>query len=75
LQVLAKSVVDRECDDERRHAGSYSDNRDGGDDPNESLAAFCPKVSGSYEEFEAHEGSCWSLAFGNWPKRIIALLA
>ena len=55
LQILAKAVVDGERDDERSHARGYSDDRDAGDDADESLAAFGAQVAGRDEEFEAHE--------------------
>ncbi len=57
LEVLAESVVDGESDDERGDAGSDADDRDAGDDPDESLAALGAEVTGCDEEFEAHEGT------------------
>ncbi len=54
LQVLAKAVVDGQRDDERSHARRYSDNRDAGDDADESLAALGAQVAGRDEEFKAH---------------------
>ncbi len=54
LQVLAKAVVDGESDDERSHARGYSDDRNAGDDADESLAALGAQVAGRDEEFKAH---------------------
>ena len=67
LQILAKSVVDGQCDDERGYAGGYSGNRDAGDDADEGLAALGAQVAGRDEEFEAHEGafSCQLSAFSH----------
>jgi hypothetical protein len=55
LQVLAKSIVDGEGDDERGDAGGDSEDGDAGDDADESLASFGTQVAGRYEEFKAHE--------------------
>ena len=56
LQILAKAVVDGECDDERSDARGYSDNRDAGDDADEGLPALGAQVAGRDEEFKAHGG-------------------
>jgi hypothetical protein len=54
LQVLAKSVVDRQSYDKRRHPGSDSRHGNSSDNSDERLTAFGAKVSGSDEKFEAH---------------------
>jgi hypothetical protein len=55
LEVLTKSVIDSEGDDERGDSGSDSDNGDAGDDADESLAPFRTEIAAGYEKFKAHE--------------------
>ena len=57
LQVLAKSVVDGQRDDERSDARRDSDNGDDGDDPNDGLAPFGPQITRRDKEFELHAES------------------
>jgi len=54
LQVLPKSVVDCERNEERGHPGGHSCDRNPSDDSDECLPACRAKVSGSDEKFEAH---------------------
>ncbi len=54
LQVLAKSVVDGQRDDERSHARGHSDDGDDGDDADDGLAPFGSQITRRYEEFELH---------------------
>ena len=54
LQVLAKSVVDGEGDDEGSDPGGDSEDGDGGDDADESLPALGAEIAGCDEEFKAH---------------------
>ncbi len=55
LQVLAKSVIDGESDDQGSDARSNSDDRDPRDDPDEGLPPFGAEIAARNEEFEAHE--------------------
>jgi hypothetical protein len=59
LKVLAKSIVNGECDNERSDPGSDADNRNAGNDADESLAALGTQVPGRNEKFEAHEPSSY----------------
>src|SRR5579863_7999898 len=54
LQVLAKSIVDGQRDNERCYAGCHADDGDSGDHADDGLSAFCAKITGGYEEFEGH---------------------
>ncbi len=56
LQVLTKSVVDGQRDDERSHASRHSNDGDDGDDADDSLSPLGPQVARGYEEFELHSG-------------------
>jgi len=55
LQVLAKTVVDGERDDERSDSGGDASDGDGGDEADDGLPSFCAKVTSGDEELEAHE--------------------
>jgi hypothetical protein len=55
LKILTESVVDGQRDDERCDTGGDSNDGDGGDDADDSLAAFGSKISCGDEKFEAHE--------------------
>src|ERR1700722_4485215 len=54
LQVLTKSVVDRERYDERRHPRRHPSNGNSGDDTNKRLPPFGAQVAGRDEKFKAH---------------------
>jgi len=66
LEILAKSIVDGESDDERGYTGSDSGDGDAGDDANDGLAPFGAEVASGDEEFEAHRRSRQRLAISTW---------
>jgi hypothetical protein len=61
LQVLAEAVVDGQSDDEGGYSGGHTQDRNAGDDADDSLAALGAQVAGRDEEFEFHS-SRWPLA-------------
>jgi hypothetical protein len=54
LEVLAKSIVDRQSNDQRRDPCGNSHDRDTGNDADKGLPSLGAKVSGCDEEFETH---------------------
>jgi hypothetical protein len=54
LQVLSKSVIDRERDNEGCDTSGNASDGNSSDDPNECLPPFGAQISGCDEEFEAH---------------------
>ncbi len=54
LQILAKSIVDGERNDQRGDAGGNSQHGDGGDDSDDRLAALGAKIAGGDEKLKAH---------------------
>jgi hypothetical protein len=54
LQILAKSIVDCEGDNQRRNSSRDSDDGDGRDHSNHGLAALGSQVSRGNEELEWH---------------------
>lgn len=73
LQVLTKSVGDRESNDQRGYAGSDADNRDRRDHSNHGLAALGPEISRRDEEFKAHCKAEYNSAIGPSGDRVIGL--
>jgi hypothetical protein len=55
LQFLPESIVDGEGDHKGGDPSGDSGNRNTGDDPNKSLAAFCAQIAGSNEKLKAHK--------------------
>jgi hypothetical protein len=71
LEILAKSIVYRERDDQGSDSSRDPGDGNAGDDPNDGLATFGTKVARGYEEFETHRSHQLS-AISSQPNWIIA---
>ena len=55
LQILAKSIIDRQRNYQRSDSRRHSGNRNSGNDANKCLPPFSAQVAGRNEKFKAHE--------------------
>ena len=68
LQILPKTIVDGEGDDQRCNSSSHSENGNHRDEAHDGLASFSAQVTGGDEKFETHLEwlSALSLVQLNW---------
>src|SRR5215467_16079710 len=72
LQVLPKSVVNREGNDQRRNSGGHAGDGDSRDHANDGLLALSTQIARRDEEFETHREAAVSEfhnTFGSIPTR------
>ncbi len=72
LQILPKSVIDGQRDNQRSHSRRHAQDRDAGDDANKRLPPFGAQISSRNEKFEAHRSGCQLSAISFQLQRIIA---